>query len=213
MSIYKIISVLLCYPEQELLDSIPTIRQLLADEKVDTHQLTPLLTELTTTDIITLQENYVQTFDRTPTHSLHLFEHIHGEDRIRGQAMVDLMEEYKSAGFELVSDELPDYLPLFLEFLTICDEDKATALLGEAIDVISHLGNKLAADNSVYAGIFQVLETLSPVKPKPLTTPPIRDMDEALEKFGPNPEGIEPLLQINSSNSCMASTTLERQAK
>lgn len=211
MNIYKILSVLLCYPEQELLDSAPAIEQCLSELKVDGEYLQPLLKELATKDLISLQENYVQTFDRTPTQSLHLFEHIHGEDRIRGQALVDLMQEYQQAGFELTTNELPDYLPLFLEYLAICDTDKANELLGEAIDVIGCIETKLSINNSIYVGIFKLLESLSPIKPKPLITPPIRDMDEALEKFGSTPEGIEPLL--HTSNACISCESSTRQVK
>ena len=207
MNIYKILSILLCYPEQELIDNLPAVYDMLSEENLDSSTITPLLLELANKDLIELQENYVQTFDRTPTQSLHLFEHIHGEDRIRGTAMVDLMEEYKSAGFEMVTNELPDYLPLFLEFLTVCNDTKAKELLGSAVDVISHIGKKLTANDSIYAGVFDLLESLSPVAPQPLTAPPIRDMDEALEKFGPTTEGIEPLLQQNTSSTCTTCTT------
>jgi len=86
----------------------------------------------------------VQLFDRNPSHSLHLFEHIHGEDRARGQAMVDLIDEYRQHGFEPVADELPDYVPLFLEFLSLCDADEAARLLGDAVHVLAHVAKKLA---------------------------------------------------------------------
>jgi len=218
VQLYKILSILLCYPEQDLLDNLAIIRSYLEADSLA--ELNELLTYLATKDLISLQEHYVQSFDRTPSQSLHLFEHIHGEDRIRGQAMVDLMNEYQTAGFELVCEELPDYLPLFLEFLAVCDPSKAQEFLGEAIDVINHIGQKLQQNNSTYAGIFKVLVRLSPVEPKPLTVPPVRDMDEAMEKFGPNPEGIEPLLStrvvgsINHhatntcpTNSCTQCTT------
>lgn len=210
MNIYKILSVLLCYPEQALIDELPVIYDLLDQAKLDKQLITPLLLELSNKELIALQEEYVQTFDRTPTQSLHLFEHIHGEDRMRGTAMVDLMEEYKSMGFDMVTDELPDYLPLFLEFLSVCNDAKTKELLGSAIDVISHIGKKLEANNSTYVGIFNLLETLSPVQPQPLTSPPIRDMDEALEKFGPTAEGVEPLLQTNTAAACASCTTNER---
>jgi nitrate reductase delta subunit len=77
------------------------------------------------------------TFDRSPSHSLHLFEHIHGESRDRGQAMVDLMEEYKPPWPAVVGDELPDYVPLFLEFLSLLDEAEGERLLGDAIHVLA----------------------------------------------------------------------------
>ena len=200
MKIYKILSALLCYPQADLQAGIAEIRTLLADEYVDfASELEPLLSEIEQTDLISLQERYVQTFDRTPSHSLHLFEHVHGEDRARGQAMVDLLEEYRKHGFDVVSEELPDYVPLFLEFLSECEPSEAQTVLGDAVHVLAHLGGKLKGNQSVYASVFDVLVKLSPVVPEPLTVPPIRDMDEALETFGPSAEGIEPLLNNRPS--------------
>lgn len=195
MRTYKLLSAVLCYPEQELIDAIPELREALVDQPHYLNLLMPLLDELGQTDLITLQQDYVQIFDRTASHSLHLFEHIHGEDRARGQAMVDLLDEYRKHGFESVSDELPDYVPLFLEFLSTCEPEVAAPLLGEAIHVLVHVGNKLNASGSNYAAVFDVLQGLSPIQAEPLTTPPIRDMDEALETFGPGVDGVEPLLK------------------
>jgi len=110
-SLFKITSALLCYPEPELLAALEDIRSALHASPTAASMVEPLLAQLEGGELIALQEGYVQTFDRSPAHSLHLFEHIHGEDRARGQAMVDLMEEYKSHGFEPVCAELPDYVP------------------------------------------------------------------------------------------------------
>ena len=200
MKIYKILSALLCYPQADLQAGIAEIRPLLgAEYKNFTRELEPLLCEIEQTELIELQERYVQTFDRTPSHSLHLFEHVHGEDRARGQAMVDLLEEYRKHGFDVTSDELPDYVPLFLEFLSECEPSEARDVLGDAVHVLAHLGGKLKGNQSIYAAVFDVLVKLSPVTPEPLTVPPIRDMDEALETFGPSAEGIEPLLNNRPS--------------
>ncbi|WP_338330974.1 nitrate reductase molybdenum cofactor assembly chaperone [Commensalibacter sp. Nvir] len=196
-------SILLCYPEQELIDALSTIKQKLQHIEIDTAKVLPLCKHLSETDLISLQEDYVQTFDRTPTQSLHLFEHIHGEDKMRGQAMVDLLEEYRSENFDLAGvNELPDYLPLFLEFLSLCEKQKALELLSASIDVIHHIGKKLQANHSIYASIFTVLISLSPTSPAPMNSPPVHDMDEAMEKFGYNPEGIEPLLTPNACTLC-----------
>ena len=192
---FQAMSALLCYPEQELIQALPEIRTVLSAQPELLQQIEPLLTHLGSGDMIALQENYVATFDRNPAHSLHLFEHIHGEDRARGQAMVDLLEEYKAHGFESVSDELPDYVPLFLEFLSQCEPDEAARLLGDAVHVLHHVADKLQGNGSPYAGVLQAVVSLSPVAPLPLTVPPVRDMDEALETFGPGADGIEPLLK------------------
>ena len=196
---FQAMSALLCYPEQELIQALPEIRTVLSAQPALLQQIEPLLTHLGSGDMIALQENYVATFDRNPAHSLHLFEHIHGEDRARGQAMVDLMEEYTTHGFEMVSEELPDYVPLFLEFLSQCEPEVATPLLGDAVHVLNHVAVKLAESNSPYAGVLQAAVSLSPVTPEPLVTPPVRDMDEAMETFGPGVDGIEPLLKPTSA--------------
>lgn len=196
MKHYRILSALLLYPEPELVAALPELEAGLDARPGMRAALRPLLHHLASEDLITLQQYYVQTFDRTPSHSLHLFEHIHGESRDRGQAMVDLMEEYKKHGLQMEGDELPDFVPLFLEFLSqLGGEDKAGPLLGDAVHVLAHVGNKLAANGNVYACVFDVLEQLSPVLAETLTEPPIKDMDEALETFGPGADGVEPLLK------------------
>lgn len=199
--IYKLLSVLLCYPSLELQAGIKEIRQSISTDSPFSTQLEPLLNYIESTDLITLQEQYVQVFDRTPSHSLHLFEHVHGEDRARGQAMVDLLEEYRKHGFDVSADELPDYIPLFLEYLSVNGEEEAQNVLGDAIHVLAHIGGKLRGNSSLYTSVFDVLTLLSPIEPEPLTVPPIRDMDEALETFGPNSEGTEPLLQTRPTTA------------
>ena len=201
MKHYQVLSALLLYPEPELLANLPELEQVLADtpewQAPWSALLRPLLTYLADTDLIELQQNYVMTFDRNPSHSLHLFEHIHGESRDRGQAMVDLMEEYKKHGLEMTGDDLPDFVPLFLEFLSQQDEAEAVRLLSDAIHVLAHIGRKLGANGSPYAVVFDVLERICPVAAEALSEPPIRDMDEALETFGPSADGVEPLLKNN----------------
>ncbi|MFT4436590.1 nitrate reductase molybdenum cofactor assembly chaperone [Caballeronia sp. 15715] len=194
-SIYTLLSTLLDYPEAELLDALQEINQELSGFPEATQAaLQPLLALLREHSLIELQENYVATFDRNPAHSLHLFEHVHGESRDRGQAMVDLLDEYRRLGLEMATNELPDHVPLFLEVLGTIDPVEAPALLDEAIHVLAALGDRLARDESPYAGVFTVLRSMTDVVPQAAETPPIRDMDEALERFGPGADGVEPLL-------------------
>jgi nitrate reductase molybdenum cofactor assembly chaperone NarJ/NarW len=194
-SIYTLLSTLLDYPEAELLDALQEINQELTAFPESAHvALQPLLALLKERPLIELQENYVATFDRNPAHSLHLFEHVHGESRDRGQAMVDLLDEYRRLGLQMATNELPDHVPLFLEVLGNIDPVQARALLDEAIHVLAALGDRLARDESPYAGVFTVLRTMTDVVPQAAETPPIRDMDEALERFGPGADGVEPLL-------------------
>ena len=100
MQIYRILSALLSYPQADLIAAIPEIKEVLAADPDLLEPLQALLNYLTSNSLIAVQENYVGTFDRTHSLSLHLFEHIHGESRDRGQAMVDLIEEYRRHGFE-----------------------------------------------------------------------------------------------------------------
>ena len=195
----RVLSRLLGYPDAQLFaDLAPMIDALrmegaLPRARID--EIAQFGQHLNTLGEWEAQARYVDLFDRGHKTSLHLFEHIHGEDRARGQAMVDLLEEYKAHGFESVSDELPDYVPLFLEFLSQCEPDEAARLLGDAVHVLHHVADKLQGNGSPYAGVLQAVVSLSPVAPLPLTVPPVRDMDEALETFGPGADGIEPLLK------------------
>lgn len=194
MLLYKILSALMDYPQKGLIQALPEIRQHLTAVPEAKQELADLLDYLEQNRLIALQENYVATFDRMPSHSLHLFEHIHGESRDRGQAMVDLIEEYKRHGFEVTSAELPDYIPLFLEFLSQLPETEALALLNEAIHIMAAIGQRLEQSQSLYASLFVVLRQVATVEPVELEIAPVRDMDEAMERFGVNEEGTEPLL-------------------
>lgn len=195
MKLYKILSVLLDYPQQELCDALPDIHAALKDWP-DAHQtLAPLLAYLAEGDVIRIQEKYVATFDRTPSHSLHLFEHVHGESRDRGQAMVDLLDEYRRHGFDLASAELPDHVPVFLEFLSQIPLETSGPLLDEGIHVLAAIGDRLAQNDSPYHVIFSVLRARATVEPLPHLEPPVRDMDDAMEIFGVGEDGVEPLLR------------------
>jgi len=204
MPIHQVLSTLLCYPEQEWIDRLVDIDWALAEWPQARDMLAPLVTQLRSKPLITLQENYVATFDRNPAHSLHLFEHVHGESRDRGQAMVDLIDEYRRDGFEPLDTELPDYVPLFLEYLGALaldgKEARSEQLLGDAIHVLAAIGGRLARSESPYAAVFTVLQTLTDVQPVMQMDPPVRDMDEALETFGPGADGVEPLLGITASS-------------
>ncbi|EOA03877.1 respiratory nitrate reductase [Herbaspirillum frisingense GSF30] len=197
-TIYRVVSALMSYPQPELIAALPEIEQALQGEAALADALPalqPLLHHLQSVPLLTLQENYVDTFDRSAALSLHLFEHIHGESRDRGQAMVDLLEEYRSQGLEPATSELPDYVPLFLEFLSLLSQDRAALLLGEAIHVLAAIGQRLQRRDSPYAAPLLLLTRLTEVVPREQDDPPVRDMDEAMEVFGPGADGVEPLLK------------------
>lgn len=198
MKTLKALAALLSYPERELLEALDELRDVLEQEiprnGAANLTLAPLLDRLANTDLLTLQQEYVATFDQNPSHALHLFEHIHGESRQRGPAMVDLLQEYRAHGLDIDAAELPDYLPLFLEYLSLLPDAQALALLGEAVHVLALIGAKLERNGSSYHAVFKVLENLSPVQARELTVAPVRDMDQAMAAFGPSPDGVEPLL-------------------
>ena len=161
----KIISLLLSYPEEELQQSGNLIRATLDQlSDLDASEivgLKSLVSAISDRDIYEVQEDYVLLFDRTRSLSLHLFEHVYGENRDRGQAMVDLKDMYDQAGFEIDVHEMPDYLPMFLEFLSTRSDEEARHLLGETLHIISAIRQRLQKRGSVYAAAFVALESLS----------------------------------------------------
>ena len=169
MKTFKILGLLLTYPQGNLYEASDEIIALLRQEALLPKQfiqgIENFLNRQKRRDLLETQEEYVETFDRGRAHCLHLFEHIHGESRDRGQAMVNLSETYASKGLYINSNELPDYLPMFMEYLSRCPRKEASGLLGEAIDVISAIGVRLHRRRSPYAAVFAAMETLSAVKP------------------------------------------------
>ena len=158
---FKALSALLMYPTDELVAAMPDIEAAMVMEdllKDNARQaLLPLIRELQTLDLYDLQERYVDLFDKTRRHSLHLFEHIHGESRDRGQAMVDLVSHYERGGLDVTANELPDYLPLFLEFLSTRPMDEARSLLSETANILAALAERLANRDSAYAAVFTAI--------------------------------------------------------
>ena len=162
---YKALSALLSYPTQEIKDAAAEIRRAIHDEKLTPawalRQVDRLIDGYETLDLYELQERYVFLFDRTRSLSLHLFEHVHGESRDRGQAMVDLKTLYAQGGLEIGSNELPDFLPLFLEYLSTRPADEANTLLKEPLSVIAALKERLEKRNTPYTAVFRALEAIA----------------------------------------------------
>jgi nitrate reductase molybdenum cofactor assembly chaperone NarJ/NarW len=154
-------SLLLSYPTEDLQSVCGEIEaRLQADTALpsDTvNRLRSLLTRIATSDIYAAQETYVDLFDRGRTYSLHMFEHVHGESRDRGQAMVDLRERYIVAGLEPSSNELPDFLPLFLDYCSTLPDTAAREALAEPGVVLVALAARLAERGSDYAPLLALL--------------------------------------------------------
>jgi nitrate reductase delta subunit len=166
----KVLSALLSYPTAELKAAIPEIRAALDREaclpRKDRDRLDRILEEITTGDLYDLQERYVLLFDRTRSLSLHLFEHVHGESRDRGQAMVDLKALYETHGLLMSQSELPDHLPLFLEFLSQIPEAEARDLLEETSHVLEAIRLRLKKRKVAYASVFSCAQALAHAKPQ-----------------------------------------------
>jgi nitrate reductase delta subunit len=190
----KIISLLLSYPTQELLDAVPELKAALAGDTLTGDREKTLIANLADDigglDLYDAQERYVFLFDRTRSLSLHLFEHVHGESRERGQAMVDLMAMYENAGFEIGAKELPDYLPMFLEFLSTRPEEEARDLLGRTVHIFSALRERLRKRKSIYINTFRVLEAIARGKADPAI------VAEILKEPDDNPDDLEALDRI-----------------
>lgn len=160
---YKALALLLSYPEEAYRDLYPAVSDVLGDVRSpgDRKGLVRLASELASEDVLDLQARYVQLFDRSRTLSLHLYEHVHGESRDRGQAMVELNKLYASRGVLLSAHELPDHLPVFLEFLSLVQANEAAALLGEAAHVLTALRDRLKKRKSPYAAVLAALIDLA----------------------------------------------------
>jgi len=162
---YKALALLLTYPDPQLQEAAPAA----LDEIIQENLLSPSLTKalgrlvsmLVSEDIYDLQERYTDLFDRTRSLSLNLYEHVHGESRDRGEAMVNLLELYRSKGLDLTTSELPDFLPVFLEFLSILPDAQAASLLGEATHVLEAMGERLKKRDSAYRAVFGALAGLA----------------------------------------------------
>ncbi len=202
----KAISLILSYPTEELQAAMPEIGGVLSSETrltaVTRRALRPLVTALAGDDIYNLQEQFVMLFDRSRTLSLNLFEHVHGESRDRGGAMVSLVEAYRDAGFDPATSELPDHLPVLLEFLATQPAAEATDTLADAAHIFAALSERLARRESPYSAVFDALGQLSLAKPdaeavtqllgQPDDDPTDLDAldavwDEAQVTFGPDP--------------------------
>lgn len=190
-SALKIISVLLSYPSAELQQATPEIADAIARDSrlgaTDKARITALAADIGGLDLYDAQERYVSLFDRTRTLSLHLFEHVHGESRDRGQAMVDLAQMYERQGFDIGPGEMPDYLPLFLEYLSTQSEAEVHELLGQTLHIVANLRTRLEKRGSIYANAMLVLEAIAGTAPRQ------EALEQLLEEPDHDPDDLEAL--------------------
>jgi len=179
---FKVVSALLSYPTEDIEAAIDDFIPALKQENLVPERLyegiSRLVSEYQQRDLIDLQERYVLLFDRTRSLSLHLFEHVHGESRDRGQAMVDLQALYEAHDLAIDTTEIPDFLPLFLEFLSILSLERALDLLSEPAHVLAALGERLRKRDSSYAVVFDVLGALAAPADRSATEAMLREADD-----------------------------------
>lgn len=203
----KALSLLLSYPTRDLQGAMPEIGGVLAADSRLTaaarRALRPLVEELGRMDIYELEERFVALFDRSRALSLNLFEHVHGESRDRGGAMVSLIEMYRAGGYEPATTELPDHLPVLLEFLSTRPSAEVRETLADAAHIFAALETRLARRESSYGAVFTALGQLAGVRAdreavaELLEQPDVDPNDlEALDdawtesevRFGPDPD-------------------------
>lgn len=164
----KSFSLLLSYPTRELQQAMSEIGGVLASDTRLTaaarRALRPLVEGLAGRDIYDLEEQFVLLFDRSRTLSLNLFEHVHGESRDRGGAMVSLIETYREAGFDPATSELPDHLPVLLEFLSTRPSSEVRETLSDAAHIFEALETRLERRESPYAAVFAALIQIAGAK-------------------------------------------------
>jgi nitrate reductase delta subunit len=188
---FKVFSALLSYPTEELQLAAPEMRAGLGAEGLlpaaVRRQIDLLIEEIAARDLYDLQERYVLLFDRTRSLSLHLFEHVHGESRDRGQAMINLKALYEKNGLLIDAAELPDFLPLFLEFLSTRPVAEAYELLGQPVHILSAIAERLRKRHSPYEAVLRALVALSTTKPK------VEQVAELLDVPDPDPTDLAAL--------------------
>ncbi len=166
---YKILSLLLSYPSEELQAFLPeAVRELSAEGLLSEEHLAGVrefADQWDSHDLIDWQAEYVQLFDSGRAASLYIFEHLKGDSKDRGQAMVDLAEHYRSRGLHLTAPELPDYLPVFLEFLSSLSQAEAAETLAGAVNVISLIHSRLKAKQNIYRHLPGAVISLSATGP------------------------------------------------
>jgi nitrate reductase molybdenum cofactor assembly chaperone NarJ/NarW len=204
----RALGALLSYPRDEVWQALPEIAEAIRTSNFialrQRDELLALLDELNSAGLLQAEERYVELFDRGRAASLHLFEHLHGDGRDRGQAMVDLKRLYKRAGYELCSCELPDYLPVVLEYLSCRDLQETRELLADCAHILRRIGQSLIARGSSYAAVLQALLVVAGEDPIDVATVPrVTERIDNLDRdwFEQPAFGAEPLTPSSTGPS------------
>ncbi len=187
MIVLRALGALLSYPRDEVRQALPEIADAISNSPLmapaQRRDVLKLIDELGTGDPLEAEERYVELFDRGRAASLNLFEHLHGEGRDRGQAMVDLKSLYEDAGYDLSTRELPDHLPVVLEYLSCRDIKEARELLGDCAHILRRIGASLVARGSNYAAVLQALLAIAGEDPiDAAAVPRVKERTENLDR-------------------------------
>jgi nitrate reductase delta subunit len=179
----RVLAALLGYPDAHVRRHLPEMRELLREEHALANarldELDALMDALQRLDPLDAEAAYVELFDRGRGTSLHLFEHVHGDSRDRGPAMIDLGQTYEKAGLILAEGELPDYLPAVLEFVSTQPPREARAFLGEMVHIFNALFSSLQRRDSAYASVLGALVELAGEKAHAVQPPAESPLDES----------------------------------
>jgi len=179
----RVLARLLSYPDAVLRRHLPEMRDALHRERALAHrrlsELDELMDSLAQRAPLAAESDYVELFDRGRATSLHLFEHVHGDSRDRGPAMIDLAQTYEKAGLMLAPGELPDYLPAVLEFVSTQPPREARAFLVEMAHILNAIFGALQQRDSRYASVLGALLELAGEKAQPVTVAPEPPIDES----------------------------------
>ena len=187
----RAIAWLLRYPDDELRAALPAIAQALVDEgALQGHRLTEvqaLIERLIKLPALRTEAEYVELFDRGRRTALHLFEHVHGDSRDRGPAMIDLVQTYERAGLLLTDGELPDHLPVVLEYASTQPPEAAREFLRELAHIVRAIFTGTLDRGSPYASLLAAVLELAGERAERVQLPPEPELDEAWaepEAFG-----------------------------
>ena len=182
----RVLARLLGYPDGQLRSDLADMRGALHEERALAPQrlaeLDALIDLLQRKALLELEADYVELFDRGRATSLHLFEHVHGDSRDRGPAMIDLAQTYGKAGMYLAEGEMPDFLPVLLEFTSTQPPREAREFLAEMAHIFNAIFAALQQRDTRYASVLGALLELAGEKAKPVTVAPDEPMDEAWEE-------------------------------
>jgi nitrate reductase delta subunit len=182
----RALALLLSYPDADMRSKLTDIMSVLSLERALSpsriSELKNLSEQLQSLDPLEVESWYVETFDRGRSTCLNLFEHVHGDSRDRGPAMIDLSQTYAQTGLVLDPDELPDHLCVVLEFASTQTEDVAKSFLDEMAHILNSIFSALLKRESPYATVIAAVLELSGHKAQAVNIPVEESMDSSWQE-------------------------------